>query len=155
MGIGTRIQYTEVPIAAGNVISDGLWPYSHGFPLIANHRMQNLGTTRTASLVSALRVSFTKLHSFRRVLTDISLDVVMAREVDTPHKFGDKQWLGFEHVTMTPVGRNLIEPSLLSDAEVKWVNDYHAEIWDKTHNFFNEDKLTQKWLERETQPISK
>lgn len=24
MGIGTRVQYTEVPIAAGNVISDGL-----------------------------------------------------------------------------------------------------------------------------------
>lgn len=23
MGIGTRVQYTEVPIAAGNVISDG------------------------------------------------------------------------------------------------------------------------------------
>jgi hypothetical protein len=24
MGIGTRVQYTEVPIAAGNVISDGM-----------------------------------------------------------------------------------------------------------------------------------
>lgn len=24
MGIGTRVQYTEVPLAAGNVISDGL-----------------------------------------------------------------------------------------------------------------------------------
>lgn len=79
----------------------------------------------------------------------------MAREVNTPNKFGDKQWLGFEHVTMTPIGRNLIEPSLLSDAEIKWVNDYHAEVWDKTHHFFKEDELTLKWLERETQPISK
>lgn len=25
MGIGTRVQYTEVPIAAGNVISDGMF----------------------------------------------------------------------------------------------------------------------------------
>lgn len=80
---------------------------------------------------------------------------MIAREVNTPHKFGDKQWLGFEHVTMTPLGRSLIEPSLLSDAEVKWVNDYHAEIWDKTHHFFKEDTLTQTWLVRETQPISK
>lgn len=26
MGVGTRVQYTEVPIAAGNVISDGKKP---------------------------------------------------------------------------------------------------------------------------------
>lgn len=26
MGVGTRVQYTEVPIAAGNVISDGKMP---------------------------------------------------------------------------------------------------------------------------------
>lgn len=26
MGIGTRIQYTEVPISAGNVLSDGTFP---------------------------------------------------------------------------------------------------------------------------------
>lgn len=27
MGIGTRVQYTEVPIAPGNVISDGMFPW--------------------------------------------------------------------------------------------------------------------------------
>ena len=79
----------------------------------------------------------------------------MAREIGTPHKFGDKTWLGFEHVTLTPIGRNLIEPSLLSDEEVKWVNDYHAEIWEKTHSFFDKDELTRNWLKRETQPILK
>ncbi|KAJ5176737.1 Xaa-Pro aminopeptidase P [Penicillium canariense] len=119
IGIGTRVQYTEVPIAAGNVISDEPGYYEDGKFGI---RIEN---------------------------------IVMAREVKTPYTFGDKQWLGFEHVTMTPIGRNLIEPSLLSDAEIKWVNDYHAEVWDKTHHYFNEDELTQKWLERETQPISK
>ncbi|KAJ5191455.1 uncharacterized protein N7498_010440 [Penicillium cinerascens] len=119
MGIGTRVQYTEVPIAAGNVISDEPGYYEDGKFGI---RIEN---------------------------------VVLCREVNPPNKFGDKQWLGFEHVTMTPIGRNLIEPSLLSDAEIKWVNDYHAEIWDKTHHFFNNDELTQKWLERETLPISK
>jgi Xaa-Pro aminopeptidase len=91
----------------------------------------------------------------QRALTDFFIDIVMAREVKTTHKFGDKQWLGFEHVTMTPIGRNLIEASLLTDAELKWVNDYHAEVWDKTHHYFNEDELSRKWLERETQPISK
>ncbi|KAJ5908590.1 hypothetical protein N7495_001272 [Penicillium taxi] len=117
MGIGSRPHYAEVPIAAGNVISDEPGYYEDGKFGI---RIEN---------------------------------IVMAREVKTLHKFANKQWLGFEHVTMTPIGRNLIEPSLLTSAEIKWVNDYHTEIWDKTHHFFKEDELSRKWLERETQPI--
>ncbi|KAJ5759817.1 hypothetical protein N7520_006973 [Penicillium odoratum] len=119
IGIGTRVQYTEVPIAAGNVISDEPGYYEDGKFGI---RIEN---------------------------------IIMAREVKTPNNFGDKQWLGFEHVTMTPIGLNLIEPSLLSDSEIKWVNDYHSEVWDKTHHYFTSDELTLKWLERETKPISK
>ncbi|KAF5855537.1 hypothetical protein ETB97_009010 [Aspergillus alliaceus] len=119
MGVGTRVQYTEVPIAPGNVISDEPGFYEDGKFGI---RIEN---------------------------------VIMAREVQTTHQFGDRPWLGFEHVTMTPVGRNLIEPSLLSDAELKWVNDYHAEIWEKTHHFFENDEYTRSWLQRETQPISR
>ncbi|KAE8350945.1 hypothetical protein BDV28DRAFT_159187 [Aspergillus coremiiformis] len=118
VGVGTRVQYTEVPIAPGNVISDEPGFYEDGKFGI---RIEN---------------------------------VIMAREVQTTHKFGDKPWLGFEHVTMAPVGRNLIEPSLLSDGELKWVNDYHAEIWEKTHHFFEKDEYTRGWLQRETQPIS-
>lgn len=82
-------------------------------------------------------------------------DIIMAREVQTNHNFGDKTWLGFEHVTMTPIDNNLIEPSLLSDLEIEWVNKYHAEIWEKTHHFFENDEYTRSWLQRKTQPISK
>lgn len=77
----------------------------------------------------------------------------MVREVQTLHKFGDKPWLGFEYVTMTPLGRNLIEPSLLTSAEIQWVNKYHAEVWEKTHDFFENDELTLSWLRKETQPL--
>lgn len=87
--------------------------------------------------------------------TDPSSDIIMAREVQTNHNFGDKTWLGFEHVTMTPIDNNLIEPSLLSDVEIEWVNKYHAEIWEKTHHFFEHDEYTRNWLQRKTQPISK
>ncbi|KAL7656065.1 hypothetical protein ACMYSQ_005192 [Aspergillus niger] len=119
MGIGTRVQYTEVPIAAGNVISDEPGFYEDGKFGI---RIEN---------------------------------VIMAREVQTTHKFGEKPWLGFEHVTMAPLGRNLINATLLSEDELKWVNEYHAEVWEKTHRFFENDDYTRSWLQRETQPISK
>lgn len=86
------------------------------------------------------------------LLTPI-IDIIMAKEVKTTHKFGEKPWLGFEHVTMTPLCQKLINPSLLSDAEKKWVNDYHTEIWEKTSKYFENDELTRNWLKRETQPI--
>ncbi|KAL1878965.1 exocyst subunit [Paecilomyces lecythidis] len=117
IGIGTRVQYSEVSLSPGNVISDEPGYYEDGKFGI---RIEN---------------------------------VIIAREVQTRNRFGDKAWLGFEHVTMTPLGRNLIERSLLTETEIKWVNDYHEEVWEKTHHFFEKDELTRNWLKKETQPI--
>ncbi|KAJ9244596.1 hypothetical protein DTO207G8_2339 [Paecilomyces variotii] len=117
IGIGTRVQYSEVSLSPGNVISDEPGYYEDGKFGI---RIEN---------------------------------VIIAREVQTRNRFGDKAWLGFEHVTMTPLGRNLIERSLLTEAEIKWVNDYHEEVWEKTQHFFEKDELTRTWLKKETQPI--
>jgi Xaa-Pro aminopeptidase len=76
----------------------------------------------------------------------------MVKEVHTTHKFGDKPFLGFEHVTMVPMCRKLIDPSLLTIEEKQWLNDYHEEVFAKTKNFFEKDELTMAWLKRETQP---
>lgn len=80
---------------------------------------------------------------------------MVACEVQTKHQFGNRPWLSFSPVTMVPLGRNLIDPLLLSDVEVEWVNSYHAEVWEKTAGFFKDDALALNWLQRETQPIGK
>ncbi|RVX68112.1 putative Xaa-Pro aminopeptidase P [Exophiala mesophila] len=80
-------------------------------------------------------------------------NMIMAREAKTNHKFGDKPWIGFEHVTLVPMCRKLIDPSLLDKDEIQWLNDYHQEIWEKTNSFFTKDDRTIKWLKRETAPI--
>lgn len=77
----------------------------------------------------------------------------MVKEVQTKHKFGDKPYLGFEHVTMVPYCRKLIDSSLLTDLEKAWLNDYSADIWNKTKGYFEKDDLTTAWLKRETQPF--
>lgn len=41
----------------------------------------------------------------------------------------------------------------MTETEIKWVNDYHEEVWEKTHHFFEKDELTRNWLKKETQPI--
>ena len=58
MGIGTRVQYTEVPISAGHVLSDGSIPHINlRLVLSTDQEPQNPDTMRTASLGSELRVS--------------------------------------------------------------------------------------------------
>ncbi|EHA49003.1 xaa-Pro aminopeptidase 1 [Pyricularia oryzae 70-15] len=79
-------------------------------------------------------------------------NIAMIREVETKHMFGDKPYLGFEHVTMVPYCRRLIDESLLTPREKQWLNDYNKLILDKTSGFFKDDNLTMAWLERETQP---
>lgn len=78
----------------------------------------------------------------------------MVREVKTKFQFGDKPYLGFEHVTMTPMCKKLTETSLLSVGEKEWLNKYHAEILSKTRSYFEgRDEKTMKWLERECAPL--
>lgn len=117
IGIGTRIQYTEVPLAPGNVISNEPGYYEDGRFGI---RIEN---------------------------------IVMVKEVKTKYSFGDKPFLGFEHVTMVPYCRNLIDESMLTAAEKAWLNASNAEILEKTKGFFEDDALTTAWLTRETRHI--
>lgn len=77
----------------------------------------------------------------------------MAREVETEHKFGEKPYLGFEHVTMVPMCRTLIDAALLTTEEKEWLNNYHAEVFSKTKGFFENDTITMKWLKLHTQPF--
>ena len=116
IGIGTRIQYSEVPLAPGNVISDEPGYYEDG--------------------AFGIRIE----------------NIIMVKEVETRHKFGDKPFLGFEHVTMVPMCRKLIDSSMLTEGEKQWLNDYHKEVYEKTKGYFVNDPLTKKWLERETRP---
>ena len=117
IGIGTRIQYSEVHLSPGNVISNEPGYYEDGSFGI---RIEN---------------------------------IILVKEVETVHQFGDKPYLGFEHVTMVPYCRKLIDESLLTRREKNWLNEYHADIYAKTKGFFKEGSLALKWLERETTPI--
>ncbi|KAG8964115.1 hypothetical protein FRC03_002189 [Tulasnella sp. 419] len=81
--------------------------------------------------------------------------IVIVRSADTPHNFGNKGYLGFEHVTMCPIHRKMVDKDLLSPAEVKWLDDYHKEVLEKVKPGLEEvgDKRAVTWLERECQPL--
>ncbi len=47
----------------------------------------------------------------------------------TPIKGGERPMHGFEYVTLAPIHKGLINKDMLTDDEVTWLNDYHANVW--------------------------
>lgn len=80
-------------------------------------------------------------------------NIVVVKEVSTTYQFGDRPFLGFEHVTMTPYCRKLIHEGLLTQNEKDWINAHHQEIWEKTNGLLRDDELALAWLKRETAPL--
>ncbi len=56
-----------------------------------------------------------------------------------------KKFLGFETITCAPIDVNLIDTSLLTEAEINWLNNYHD--WVKTELTPLLDAQERKWLE--------
>ena len=71
----------------------------------------------------------------------------IAQPVET--EFGN--FLNFETVTYCPIDTRLIEPSLLSQVEVDWLNDYHRQVYAELKNRVEGASL--EWLTERTQAI--
>ncbi|KAE8192883.1 hypothetical protein A4X06_0g6105 [Tilletia controversa] len=86
-------------------------------------------------------------------------NLAIVKEVNTPHNFGKKGYLGFERITMCPVQVKLIDAELLDDVEREWVRTYHAEVLEKVgkelrglvsqQGIESDVKRAIGWLERE------
>ncbi|KAJ3872211.1 peptidase M24, structural domain-containing protein [Lentinula edodes] len=80
-------------------------------------------------------------------------NVLIINEVETPWNFGDKGFLSFECVTMCPIQTKLVDHSLISVDEKRWLNNYNHKVWEKISPLLRNDDRALKWLERECQSI--
>ncbi|CAI5930571.1 unnamed protein product [Closterium sp. NIES-65] len=80
-------------------------------------------------------------------------NLLVVREQQTQFRFGGTTYLGFECLTLFPIQTKLVSVELLSNAEVKWINDYHQRVWDTVSPLLSGAPL--QWLQRNTQPISR
>ncbi|KAF8978402.1 hypothetical protein BGZ46_006497 [Entomortierella lignicola] len=76
-------------------------------------------------------------------------NILLVRKAKTKHQFGGKDYYGFEHITFVPIQTKMIEKSLLSSAEIAWINEYHAECIAKVEPYLEKGSLGYKWLKRE------
>ncbi len=63
----------------------------------------------------------------------------------------ERELLGFETLTLAPIDRALVEPALLDDAEIAWLDAYHARVRAEIAPLV--DAATGRWLEAATRPI--
>lgn len=70
---------------------------------------------------------------------------------NTAHEFGGKPYLGFERLTHVPMDKSMINPSLLSAAEIEWLDSYHTDVWRKLSPHM--DGRYKEWLREKTMPL--
>jgi Xaa-Pro aminopeptidase len=65
---------------------------------------------------------------------------------------GERPMLAFETLTLAPIDRSLIEPSLLAPAEIAWLDSYHARVRGIIGPLV--DAETAAWLAEATRPLA-
>lgn len=70
------------------------------------------------------------------------------------YTFAGKKFLEFETVTRVPFCKKLIDPCMLTEKEIRWINKYHSTIWRELSDSLDKNSITYKWLKRETEPIA-
>jgi Xaa-Pro aminopeptidase len=81
--------------------------------------------------------------------------LVVVEERDTPHRFGEKPFCGFETITVIPIQSSLCDPALMSDEEIAWLNNYNAWCVKIAEPLLADDEVALEWMRRQAAPLSR
>jgi Xaa-Pro aminopeptidase len=68
-----------------------------------------------------------------------------------PVAAAEKPLNAFETLTLAPIDLRLIEPALMTDQEIRWLNDYHARVRESIAPLVEGE--TKSWLAQATRPL--
>lgn len=78
-------------------------------------------------------------------------NLVVNTPVPSPTETEFGQFLHFETITYCPIDTRLIEPSLLDQTEIDWLNDYHSQVYAELND--RVEGATLEWLTERTKAI--
>ena len=81
-------------------------------------------------------------------------NLLIVREKQTAHKFNGRAYYGFEQLTHVPISTTCLEPSLLTAAEVAWLDGYHARVWERVSPLMDPSSEGARWLREVTRPLA-
>ncbi|MGR6329573.1 aminopeptidase P family protein [Sphingomonas sp. XXL09] len=79
-------------------------------------------------------------------------NLLLTIPVTIPGGDPERPMLGFETLTFAPIERTLIDPALLTQVELSWLNAYHAEVVARIGPVL--DGEDRAWLESKCSPVS-
>ncbi|XP_072027401.1 xaa-Pro aminopeptidase 1-like isoform X4 [Amphiura filiformis] len=82
-------------------------------------------------------------------------NVVVTVPAETKHHFKNQTFLTFETVTLVPIQLKMVEPSLLTESEISWINDYHVKCREIVGKELERQGRHEalKWLIKESQML--
>jgi Xaa-Pro aminopeptidase len=80
-------------------------------------------------------------------------NLVVVREAE-PIEGGERPMHWLETITFAPIDRKLIEPAIMTDAELDWLNDYHTQVQKKIGPRLDDD-ADVAWLKAACAPINR
>lgn len=81
----------------------------------------------------------------------IRCENLIVTEMAKTTEFGD--FYHFKTMTLFPFDLNLFETAIMTDEEIKWVNDYHAMVRERLLPFLSADE--QEWMKTKTRELKR
>ncbi|XP_072361482.1 xaa-Pro aminopeptidase 2 [Scyliorhinus torazame] len=83
-------------------------------------------------------------------------DIAMVVKAETKHTFGGVPYLTFEHVSLVPYDRKLIDVSIMNKQQIDWLNNYYEKVRKTMSPELQAQRLTEEynWLQKHTEPFS-
>nr|WP_247890986.1 aminopeptidase P family protein [Azospirillum aestuarii] len=80
-------------------------------------------------------------------------NLIVVQPLELP--MAERPMLGFEVLTLAPIDRNLVEPALLTQAEIAWLNAYQTQVREALEPRLagDGDVEVSHWLRQATSPI--
>ena len=73
-------------------------------------------------------------------------NLILTKEMDD-----NSNYLYFKTLTLAPIDKNLISTEMLNNAEIKWIDTYHENVYKNLSEFMQEKELI--WLKKSCEPI--
>lgn len=153
--VGTR--GSQLDILARQYLWDEGKAYYHGtghgvgFFINCHEGPQSIRTQENPVTIEPGMVSSNEPGLYLEGRYGIRCENLMACEPWQTTEFGP--FLQFCTLTLFPFDLTLFDTSMMTDSEIKWVNDYHTEVRNRLTPLLNADEAA--WIAKKTQPLTR